>query len=208
MLSKRALFGAVCSVNAITLSPGLAQEKSTLSEYYPTARLSDGGQYRAEVWRRTNGQEDRAWAKHEAYPSEAAALGEACRALRQYFDASFGCAGASDQKAAEAQPGPATAAAQSLGQARGSGPQTVVVKAPGVAPPPTAAKPTTAPPTAAKKAANAAPIMASTQPTPPQAHQDTPEPKRSTVSSTNWAKEFWTNQSKWGHGGGAGGGSW
>jgi hypothetical protein len=181
MLSKRALFGILCSIGPITLSAGLAQENSTSSEYYPTARLSDGGQYRAEVWRRTNGQEDRAWAKHEAYPSEAVALGEACRALRQYFDASFGCAGASDQKAAEAQPGPAAVSARSPGQGGGSEPQTVVVVAPVVAPSPTVAKPTTAaPPAAAKKA-----------------DQGAPEAKRSAGSPTNWAKGFWTGVGTW-----------
>jgi hypothetical protein len=74
-------------------APALAEEGGTAFEYSPIARLVQGGQYRAEVWRRdvSTDSSDVAWSDSELTPSAAKAIGEACVALQKNFNPGFVC---------------------------------------------------------------------------------------------------------------------
>jgi hypothetical protein len=74
-------------------APAIAEEGGTAFEYSPIARLVQGGQYRAEVWRRevATDSSDVAWSDSELSPSAAKAIGEACVALQKNFDPDFAC---------------------------------------------------------------------------------------------------------------------
>ena len=74
-------------------APALAEDAAAAFEYSAVARLVQGGQFQAEVWRRdvaTDGT-DVAWTDTELSPTAAKAIGEACAALQKNFDPSFSC---------------------------------------------------------------------------------------------------------------------
>jgi hypothetical protein len=74
-------------------APALAEEVAAAFEYSPVARLVQGGQFRAEVWRRdvATDSSDVAWSDAELSPTAAKAIGEACAALQKNFDPDFAC---------------------------------------------------------------------------------------------------------------------
>jgi hypothetical protein len=103
-------------------APALAEEGGAAFEYSPIARLVQGGQFRAEVWRRdaATDSSDVAWSDSELSPTAAKAIVEACAALQKNFDPGFACSVHQGSVAEAAKPkvvtkalaGPAPAPAQ------------------------------------------------------------------------------------------------
>ena len=73
--------------------PALAEEGAAAFEYSAVARLVQGGQFQAEVWRRdvATDSSDVAWTDTELSPTAAKAIGEACAALQKNFDPNISC---------------------------------------------------------------------------------------------------------------------
>ena len=178
MLTKMVLVVAVCGIGASV--PSLAQDETRIFEYSPIARLVGAGQYHAEVWRRENksGKEKAAWSNAELHGSPAEALAAACAKLREKFDVSFSCIQTSRDANAD---------------------KTVTESRP---PPVNGSK--TPPAMSPVPAPNA--VAATSQPASNWAALVKEVWAAASQPGSNWAKEFWTNQSRWGHGGGDGGG--
>lgn len=193
----------LCGVALIT--PTLAQDQSVRFQYSPIARLTNGGQYRAEVWRRdvATGREDLAWSNHDLHAGAAKAMDDACTSLRTYYDASFSCLRMASEGLALDQ-----RAAGNVAETPASEPPVAVVEkktpqsdAAAKAVPGRTATPERQAVTAAKTHPKV-----QTGPSPrvmPAAKIATPpEGERKLV----WAKNFWSYQSRWSGGGGEGGG--
>jgi hypothetical protein len=168
---------AVCGIGAI---PALAQDESRIFQWSPVARPVGQGQYRAEIWRRENasGNEDRAWMSSDLHASSTEAMAAACATLRKNFDDSFSCTQTSrDAKARKVEESRPR-------EENGSKTPPAISPVPTQNDIATASQPGSNNWTAVVKQVWAA---------------------ASQSGSGNWAKEFWANQSKWGHGGGDGG---
>ena len=181
MLTKMVLL-ALCGIGGSV--PSLAQDETRIFQYSPIARLVGESQYRAEVWRLdASGKEERAWSDPNLHASSAEALAAACATLRENY--SFSCSQTSrDAKAGKAVKVPSTGVAEESG------------------PPNENETPVNSPVPAPKVGAVT-----------PQPGSDnwTKEVWLKVVAAasqprSNWAKEFWANQSRWSHGGGDGGG--
>src|SRR5262245_6366662 len=99
MLKKRVLLlVGLCGVAVIT--PASAQNLTAPFQYSPVTRLMNGGQYRAEVWRRNvaTGAEELAWNNSALHSTATMAMVEACTSLQKYFDGSFSCPRAASQE--------------------------------------------------------------------------------------------------------------
>ena len=74
-------------------APAIAEDGATAFEYSAVARLVQGGQFQAEVWRRdvATDSNDVAWTDTELSPTAAKAIGEACAALQKNFDPNISC---------------------------------------------------------------------------------------------------------------------
>ena len=89
----RSTIGLVLTCGLAWTAPAFAEEGAAGFEYSPVARLVQGGQFRAEVWRRdvATDSSEIAWSDSELSPTAAKAIGEACAALQKDFDPSFSC---------------------------------------------------------------------------------------------------------------------
>lgn len=158
--------------------PAGAGELAAAFEYAPVARLTHGGLFRAEVWRRDvrTDRSDLAWSDSEPYATAALAMVEACASLQKSYDPAFPCARATQARS---------------GTARAAGP------APAPAAPKVAAVPVRQGMTPAK-----APVPRAGNQSASQA------PNRQVVAGDRnaWIKEFWKHQDTGQGGGGDGGG--
>ena len=87
----RSTIGLVLTCGLAWTAPAFAEEGAF--DYSPVARLVQGGQFRAEVWRRdvATDSSEIAWSDSELSPTAAKAIGEACAALQKDFDPGFSC---------------------------------------------------------------------------------------------------------------------
>src|SRR5215468_2303748 len=185
MLTKTVLL-ALCGIGGSV--PSLAQDETRIFQYSPVARLVGESQYRAEVWRLENasGKEERAWSGSELHGSSAEAMAAACATLRENY--SFSCAQTSrDANVGRGVKASSTGVAEESGPPKANGSKTPTVYSPVPAPKADAAP--------SQPGSNSwanqfwlKVVAAASQP------------------GSNWAKEFWANQSRWSHGGGDGGG--
>jgi len=86
--------GLVLACGLAWTAPALAEDGAAAFEYSPVARLVQGGQFQAEVWRRdvATDSSEVAWSDSELSATAAKAIGEACAALQKNFDPGFSCA--------------------------------------------------------------------------------------------------------------------
>jgi hypothetical protein len=89
----RITFSLVLTCGLGWTAPALAEDGAAAFEYSPVARLVQGGQFQAEVWRRdiATDRSDIAWTDTELSPTAAKAIAEACAALQKDFDPGFSC---------------------------------------------------------------------------------------------------------------------
>ena len=82
--SMRSTISLVLTCGLAWTAPAFAEEGAAGFEYSPVARLVQGGQFRAEVWRRdvATDSSEIAWSDSELSPTAAKAIGEACAAPR------------------------------------------------------------------------------------------------------------------------------
>jgi hypothetical protein len=187
MLITRTLISRTLGSCALIVTCGLAVtapagagEQAAAFEYAPVARLTHGGQFRAEVWRRDvrTDRSDLAWSDSEPYTTAALAMVEACASLQKSFDPAFPCSRAHEATQARS------------GTARAAGP----------APAPAAPKVATVSVRQGMTPAKA--------PLPRAGNQSASQaPNRQVVAGdkNTWIKEFWRHQDT-GQGGGDGGG--
>src|SRR5262245_27816150 len=99
MLISRTLLLIASGIALTTLA--LAQQQ-TAFEYSPVVKLTRGGQFQAEVWRRDvrTDHSTAAWSNGALYSTAAAAMIEACTSLRKNFDDTFSCSRAAPEEAA------------------------------------------------------------------------------------------------------------
>jgi hypothetical protein len=183
--SMRITSSLVLTCGLAWAAPAFAEEGRAAFQYSPHARLVQGGQFRAEVWRRdvATGSSDVAWSDAELSPTAAKAMAEACATLQKDFD-------------------PGSACSVHQGSAPEAAKPKVVTKALVGAPPAHAGPPS----------AYAGPPSAYAGPPPAHkgvlAHPPRVEAQPAvTPEKSTWANDFWKTQDKfYSGGGGAGGG--